>query len=322
MARGSKKDKQRIKRQERRRELHRAASKSPYQRIAERGEIKACYMTRDWREHGMGSIYCLRTQPGGGYALASFLIDFWCLGLKDAWGRLDLAMEEFRDLCTRSKEGGNVLVRIEPERARQVLGAAIRFARDNDFRLPARYERWTALVGEVNSQDADVSDFGKDGKLYYVGPKEDLRQRLLAETLEQFMARPNVHSVMGVGEEMSEDPEADLIDEIVDQTQADVLDQYTAWCFSNRRPPNPDAGEALDLIMEAVEQTDQPLPEDASDAAVRTFIEAMNNRIVQFLAMVPPAEAARLSIAIEDMTEFINSLDGAAAATIFGTDKD
>src|SRR5687767_4262155 len=83
--RARKKEKQRLKRQKKRDALRRAKGVSPYKRIASAGELVACYMNDDWRERGQAVAFVLRRGPGGVLAMASFMIDLWCAGLKDAW---------------------------------------------------------------------------------------------------------------------------------------------------------------------------------------------------------------------------------------------
>ncbi|MDV7390017.1 hypothetical protein RZS08_01635, partial [Arthrospira platensis SPKY1] len=84
MSRGSgKKQKQRAKRQERKRMQHRQQAGSPYQRIGRTAGPVECYITRDWKAGGMAAILVRKETPADGGVLVAFLVDLWCIGLKD-----------------------------------------------------------------------------------------------------------------------------------------------------------------------------------------------------------------------------------------------
>ena len=54
-----------------------------------------CYINSNWHDDGMATLLVFRPAVDGDFALAGFLIDVWCCGLKDAWGRLSLTRAEF-----------------------------------------------------------------------------------------------------------------------------------------------------------------------------------------------------------------------------------
>ena len=183
-----KEQKRKQKQLSRRREL----SVSPYRRLGSVGEIEACYINSNWQTEGLASIQFIR-DTSSGLAMASFLVDFWCIGLKDAFGSINLLREEVETNLNHARSQFS-LTRVDPEIARKLIASAIRFSRQNGFRLPRHYERFIALAGGVGEiESADLSNFGKDGKLCYVGRKEDLSSRLMSCSLEEFIGRPDVN---------------------------------------------------------------------------------------------------------------------------------
>lgn len=185
------KEKQRLKREKKKAQHRRALSVSPYRRIGEAGQVEACYINADWSESGLASIHIIRRNPAGGHAMACFLVDVWCAGLKDAWGRIDLMQEDIDHNLKRARENFD-LERIEIGVVRNLVAGSIKFAAQNGFKLPVHYDRWIKLLGGVDVQSADLSQFGRDGKLMWVGPMDDLRQRLIGCTLEEFLKRQDV----------------------------------------------------------------------------------------------------------------------------------
>lgn len=274
-------DRKRRKRKEKRTQMRRAQTGSPYQRVARQGGGVTCYVNEEWQERGMASLYCVRAAPGGGYALASFLVDIWCIGLKDAWGRLDLNSEDIAEMRERAQQGDMHLVRLEPDIARRLVAGGIRFARRNGFRLPKHYHRWVAILGDIGDEEtADIGMFGKDGGLFYVGTEQALRQRLIGSTLEAFVARKDVKVIIGpytsgewsergisggdgwtivkddgtIVEEADWAERSDEEDETDEDDEGDFMfDQALVagvrrWCFSNGIPPQPRLDEAWRLL--------------------------------------------------------------------------
>ncbi len=149
-------------------------------------------------------------------------------GLKDAWGELDMLHDEIDRHVDRAQERFE-LVRIEPDAARQLVAGAVRFARQNGFRLPPHYERWVNLLGGMlDPATADLRAFGKDGGLLWIGPLNDLRRRLIGCSLDEFLARPGVHFVSEVedsGDAESDDDDSEKSDEEFDEASEEAVEQ-------------------------------------------------------------------------------------------------
>ena len=256
------KERQRLKREKKKAQERRAMAGSPYKRIGQAGKLEACYVNADWEAGGIAAIHLIRQNPQGGMALACFLIDLWCAGLKDAWGAIDMTSD---DTDGHLKRAGEVfdLVRIDPEAARHLVAGAIRFARQNGFRLPPHFERWTNVLGDLpDIATADLRQFGKDGGLLWVGSLDDLQRRLIGCSVDEFLARPNVHFIS----EVEDLDDAELDDDEDDDSLKDEEDfeeflkdfgALTEECYSNalRRcqergeTPMPEMREALSAML-------------------------------------------------------------------------
>src|SRR5947207_6950551 len=151
------KQKQRLKREKKKAELRRAQAISPYKRIGQVGEVEASYINSNWKEEGLASIHVIRRNPAGGFAMAVFLIDIWCIGLKDAFGRIDMLNEDVKFSLDRAR-GHFDLTRIDVETVQRLVAGAIRFSQQNGFRLPAHFDRFVNILGGVgDAAQADLS---------------------------------------------------------------------------------------------------------------------------------------------------------------------
>ncbi|MGD0463038.1 MAG: hypothetical protein ABSB74_11190 [Tepidisphaeraceae bacterium] len=172
------------------------------------------------------------------------------------------------------------LVRIEPDAARHLVAGAIRFARQNGFRLPAHYERWVNLLGEIpDPATADLRSFGKDGGLLWVGSLEDLGKRLIGCSLDDFLDRPDVDFVAPEEgfdepdwEDESEDDSGEEIelDEALDQSIEDTCKRLTRFCASRGEPLPPLMRDAVQLVLAGcyvqVADLDLKPADDATDS--------------------------------------------------------
>jgi hypothetical protein len=183
-----------LKRAKKQKEARRLQTLSPFRRAAHNGQIE-CYRGRT--DEGIGTLMVLGHITSGSYAMAGFLIDFWCVGLKDAFGQKQIARAEFdQQIMPQWRTGGETIGKIEPEAARRLIAGAIRFSHQNGFRLPEHWDRYAAILGDLGDiAKADLSEFGVDGKLRYVGTQQFLRERLAKCSVDEFLRRPDVEFV-------------------------------------------------------------------------------------------------------------------------------
>jgi len=312
----------------------RAHGGSPYRKLAGPGEIVACYVNADWGKAGIAAIKVLKRVPGG-HAMAAFLIDLWCIGLKDAFGRLDILPSEFNKSLDRARDSMEI-ARIDPAVALRLIRGSIRFARQNGFRLPPKYDRWVSLLGEVGDcSSADLSDFGIDGGLRYVGTMEDLRERLIGCTVEQFVSREDVHYIIGgpaqrwpgtgQGGFLDDEQEADDPDDAGENDndpdeqanlhhalrlmRARALEAARQWCVASEMQPHPRLEEAVDTFLGALGQAGADCEEQASDEDL--LIEATDSSARIVSAASGGDEG--LAVAIRQLAQFANRFDSPEA---------
>lgn len=284
-----KKEKQRLKREKKKQAARKAASENPLRRIAKSGLPLECWVSSIWRRNGLADVFVIGHIPGGSECLVVFLIDLYCVGLKDAWGRKDLTRAQIRDefLEPRQERGGK-LEKLDVEKVRRLVAGAIRFSRQNGFSLPAHYERWTAILGDLGQiNNADLSDFGAPGGgLLYIGDLDFLRRRLIAATPDEFLSRPDV-KFMGPPEgffseiddesdfEDDEDEDEDEnenddddglldMDNEVDGPDISEMGEVMGSISSKTNLANPVDPPRLSISRDIVEQADSP--RDTSDS--------------------------------------------------------
>ncbi|MGB2824643.1 MAG: hypothetical protein WBF17_26950 [Phycisphaerae bacterium] len=307
MPRLKKKERRRLKRKEKRKQAIRLRNQSPYGLLRSAGSVEACLINDDWRQSGLAVIYVLCRAPGRPPAMGNFLIDLWCAGLKDAWGRLDFTHEDFRELVDNASwKTGLEFVDCGLDLARKLLAGSVRFAHDNGFRLPPRYESWLAVLGGVGDwSTADLGDFGVDGKLRWVGPMADLRRRLAGCSVEEFLARDDVDFIAGLDEPIPYDESADELDADLQLLHGNILDAIRRWCFANGEAPHPRLPEAVDTMLESILQSGDAGPGEPEE----TEILAVRGNLYRMLAMEPPEEGQQICDALDQVQRFTCSFE-------------
>jgi hypothetical protein len=129
-------------------------------------------------DHGMGQLVFSRELHSGDVAVAVFLLDRYCLGVKDAFGRV-MSRSERSELLDRLHEFG-VRLPLDPPTARRLVEDAVAYGRNLGFEPHPDYSRVQPIFGDVDPQQAKRTfEFGKDGKPFFVAGRHDSPARCL-----------------------------------------------------------------------------------------------------------------------------------------------
>jgi hypothetical protein len=137
-------------------------------------------------ELGMGYVILSRFKSEGRVESGVFLLDVFCLGVKDAmYVQLDIAEYE-NDLLNRFS-GPNPLEALEPSCARKLVEGAVRYAASLGFQPHPDYKRACRVFGGTDPGACTRQFvFGYQGKPHYVQGPHDSPQRAtrILDTLE------------------------------------------------------------------------------------------------------------------------------------------
>jgi hypothetical protein len=174
-------------------------------RGALQGPIYECWEPKQLfsRTAGIGPIVVTRKAPPHKILIGVFLIDVFCLGVKDAYIKL-LYEEEYR-LHIRQMKGHQSLKKISPERARKLVEEAETYARNLGFEPHRDYQAAKKIFGDINPEEcSDSFEFGYNGKpLFFAGPYDNkkFRERVI-KTLTQSVGPEGFEYIMPLGEDI------------------------------------------------------------------------------------------------------------------------
>ena len=132
--------------------------------------VQHCFLTESVFDIGMGTLVLARGATRHHVAFSSFLIDVFCVGIKDVM--FESVEGEVFEMYMDASDAGSPMVSVDPGYARKLLrdlaawSQSIGFAPHRDF---AAVER---IFGDVSADASDaVFRFGRDGRPVYIpGP--------------------------------------------------------------------------------------------------------------------------------------------------------
>ena len=148
---------------------HAAALAERSRRWAQR-PIHSCVVLEGLFEHGLGVVVLARETGIGEVAMAAFMLDVFCRGIRDVVLEC-LSVPEFEHLLSMMMAPWQP---VEPSYARKLLREAARYAEPLGFTPPREFAAVEALFGNVNADACDtVFRFGYNGKpCYMASPNE------------------------------------------------------------------------------------------------------------------------------------------------------
>lgn len=165
-----------------------AKSGLPPEWLAADAPIADVYIPEKLFEIGIGSVWFSRQLEDGRYSMSAFLVDTFCLGVKNAFYSI-LSPEQYRQEINNFRENsGEDFVTCEPEYARKLVEMAAAYALELGIEPHADYTIAKMIFGDVDASRCDANfQFGRDGKpLYIPVPSDNLSvQRRIMKQLEK-----------------------------------------------------------------------------------------------------------------------------------------
>jgi hypothetical protein len=149
--------------------------------------LRDCLISDGWAESGMATLTLTRGFSTGNLVMGSFLLDTFCLGIKDVLFR-SIDGDEFNVL--RDAMGRAVpLSSVAPAYGRKLLRDLAAWATSIGFPPHRDFATVERLFGTVDAEECSTEfRFGRDGRPVYIsGPSESPRQ--VRRRLEQFEER-------------------------------------------------------------------------------------------------------------------------------------
>jgi hypothetical protein len=155
--------------------------------------IHECLIPANLFEHGLGNLVFSRALPEGHIAIAVFLLDTFCLGVKNAFFTIGTKAEYEAHRRRSIPEG---LQPMAPACFRKLVEGGVAYARNLGFHPHTDYGVACQIFGDVDTAPCQTSfEYGHEGKpLYVSGPNETPAQvKAILAQLERRLGPDNFH---------------------------------------------------------------------------------------------------------------------------------
>ncbi|MGE0128081.1 MAG: hypothetical protein AB7U82_08375 [Blastocatellales bacterium] len=164
--------------------------------LAARAPVYKCYVADDVFDQGIGHVVVSRLS-GSQVAAGIYLVDAYCLGVKDAFAMLK-PRQVFEDFIANSPMR---LREVEPAYAKKLVEASIAYARDLGFEPHPDYKLPRKILNGIDASECSVEfTFGKDGKPFFVsGPYDsEARSKRIVDTLHRRCGAGGYEYMVGI----------------------------------------------------------------------------------------------------------------------------
>jgi len=132
------------------------------------------YIRQDWKETGLAEIIVSKKQPGGNLLVGSYIVDTYCLGVKDCFAKFNLTQYEYEDLKEQIMRD-IIFKRLKVNELHNIIYGAIDYAEELGFKPHKDFEVAQYLLDpELIDDGIDEIEFGKGGQpLFIQGPYDN-----------------------------------------------------------------------------------------------------------------------------------------------------
>ncbi|HTU93418.1 MAG TPA: hypothetical protein VMF69_25285 [Gemmataceae bacterium] len=134
-----------------------------------------CWIGNSIAEQGIGWVVLSRVLADGSVAAVSFLVDSYCLGVKDVFAEI-LPRSDYESKYLRKMTADMPSRNTAPAEARKLLEEAVAYSRRLGLSPHPDYPKGMILFADIDAAGSDAHfEFGKDGKPFFIsGPNDSL----------------------------------------------------------------------------------------------------------------------------------------------------
>src|ERR1035437_4289873 len=152
--------------------------------------VVECLVSEDGEDAGICNVLVARMHKTGRLTVGIYLIDMYCLGLRDTLYEFNITPEDYQDL----KNSGDKLIVCEYVTAHNIIYGAIAFAEDFGFKPDSAFSvsQFTLEEDDDRMELMDM-EFGFDGMPCFMpGPDDDaVKIKQVTATLERTAGEGN-----------------------------------------------------------------------------------------------------------------------------------
>jgi len=189
--------------------------------------VYKCLINKDWEEEKLCNIFITRQHVNGNVTVCMYLVDLYCLGVKDTFFHFNIPYREIERMTSQA-ETGSVFIEVPYELVHNILFAGLEFAEEYGFEPHKDFTSITSYFLEEDDENIPLMDIecgGDDGKPFYVDAGYEMPARVnqiivqLRNTAGEgnfhYVSRTNGYEEDGFEEEEEEEFEKEEEEELI-----------------------------------------------------------------------------------------------------------
>ncbi len=197
-----------------------------------------CWATEDLWTQGLGWVCLSRSLPNGFVAFTVFLVDRYCLGVKNVLLNI-LPGSEYDRQIARKMRASFVTKPMQPAAARKFIEGAVEYARGLGFAPHPDYAKAQLLFGDIDAgASQEEFEYGKDCQPFFIaGPNDSLeRCRRILQTLERTCGPGRFHYTVPISGDADVLPESlrQAEPRVIGPDESGTIREYTLEAYEDR----------------------------------------------------------------------------------------
>ncbi|MBC8320280.1 MAG: hypothetical protein H8E34_06140 [Bacteroidetes bacterium] len=163
--------------------------------------IGKCLINNSWKEDGIANIFITREHSNGNLTVGMYLVDIFCLGVKDTFYRFNISTIEFRDMIDDVKHELNI-VPIDYPLAHNIIFGSIEYAQDYGFTPHKDFAKTSLYILQDDDDNVELIEleFGFKGKPFLIINDENQPYLSYMRTLDETAGPGNYDFLLPSGE--------------------------------------------------------------------------------------------------------------------------
>ena len=156
--------------------------------------VYECWMSSGLWKTGLGQVIVSRINNQGDIAVGNYLIDIFCLGIKDCFVRV-IYLDNYQAMLEQVSMASGELKRVEPIYANTLIHKAAEYASELGFKPHNDFAKAKNLLKNLPVDETLKFSFGKEGEPCYMqGPHESPAEvKKILQTLGSGKNSKNYH---------------------------------------------------------------------------------------------------------------------------------
>lgn len=182
--------------------------------------IRECRINTDWEDSGVANIVIARMHTNGSITFCLYLVDLYCLGVKDSFFKFNITFTEYKNFLEKLDENMEMDL-ADYVLVHNIILAGVEYAEEFGFKPYKEFTSVTQFMLEEDSDDIELIEIecGQDGKpLYIQGPYETTATaNKIINQLEHIAGKDNFHFILALDANNNYDEDWDEFETTLDE---------------------------------------------------------------------------------------------------------